>query len=140
MAAMELAKTVRFQLPEHIRSDFPVTYQDTIPILSKAFKQKSLGIDAEFYHLVDCLQSSENKLSKLQLTNLVKGLSLFVTSIDHKVQPLMNAILRIEFLDQDQQFIDTFMHLLQNIVSAQASYVIPICKTLLEYIITGICG
>jgi hypothetical protein len=53
------------------------------------------------------------------------------------VQPLVDAILSIEWLNQEQDFINAYLHLLQNIVSAQAAFVIPVCKMILQYIVSG---
>jgi hypothetical protein len=94
-------------------------------------------VDALFFAILDALQSNQSDLPEKQLLCLLRALSLFVTSIDHKVQPLMNAILKIDWLNRDQHFIDNYLHLLQNIVSAQSEFVIPICKMLLQNIISG---
>ena len=83
------------------------------------------------------MQTSEElgRLPPKQVLLLIKALSLFVTSLDQKVQPLVNSILKIEWLNQDPEFIKAYLHLLQNIVSAQSLYITPVCQMLVQCIV-----
>jgi RNA polymerase I-specific transcription initiation factor RRN3 len=126
-------KEVRFNLPDN---DFPFEYESMTTYLQLVFKQKSQGVNELYAKLVDAFTKSD-VFSYKQLLEMVRALSLFCTSLDHKVQPLVTAVLSIEWLNQDQTFINAYLHLLQNIVSAQSIYVIPVCHMLIQCIVNG---
>lgn len=136
-AVME-PKTVRFLIPENERKDFPSDYEQITLHLKSVFTSKQNGDAQKYAQLLDAIQSKTNKLSSVQMLELIRALSLFVTVLDHKLQPLVNAILAIDWLDNDKQFINSYLHLLQNLVSAHSVYITPVCKMIVEFINTGL--
>ncbi|KAJ3272892.1 DNA independent RNA polymerase I transcription factor [Terramyces sp. JEL0728] len=133
-------KNVRFSLPTTEREDFPKDYDSMTKYLASVFQEKSKGNEQpynELLHILSQSPTSARKLSKLQIKLLVQALSLFVSSMNHKMQSLVNAILQLDWIDQEQNFISMYLHLVQNVVSAQSSYVVPVTQTIVQYIRTG---
>ncbi|KAJ3255617.1 hypothetical protein HK103_006142 [Boothiomyces macroporosus] len=133
-------KNVRFSLPATEREDFPKDYDSMTKYLANVFQEKTKGNEQpynELLHIISQSPTSPQRISKLQVKLLVQALSLFVSSLNHKMQSLVNAILQMDWLDQEQNFISMYLHLVQNIVSAQSSYVVPVTQTIVQYIRTG---
>lgn len=138
--AVIIRKEVRFQLPEEpIQiSIIPIGYEGMANYLKSVFREKKEGNEQAYYQLLDSLRSrNEMALNRNQKMLLIRGLSLFVSSLDLKMFDLVTLLLSLDWLDQDQPFIACYMHFLQNLVSAQATFVLPVSAMLIENLVSG---
>jgi hypothetical protein len=106
----------------------PLAEPYTAPPLSAKELQSALQLKGDsFYNLLTGLH--ERKLSCEQLMVLLDSLSQIVTSIDSIV--LIKAVIRINWINQSSDFLNHFERFLENLVSANATYSIVVCKMLI---------
>ncbi|KAJ3302557.1 hypothetical protein HDV03_004873 [Kappamyces sp. JEL0829] len=136
---MKIEKEVRFLLPEKKpENELIPNEKDAVKtFLSNLFKEKKNGNEAMYLLLVATLKNHKEELSPEQLLFLIQGLSLFVISLDHKVHELISAVLAVNWIGESETFIACYMHFLQNLVSAQTSYVSTVTSNLIQNFVHG---
>ncbi|KAJ3095731.1 hypothetical protein HDU96_001064, partial [Phlyctochytrium bullatum] len=69
-------------------------------------------------------------LSTAALTKWVRSFSAVVSSLTPRLAPLVDLILRLDWLDRGQKFVGVYGQFLENLVSAHAFYVVPVVRML----------
>jgi RNA polymerase I-specific transcription initiation factor RRN3 len=86
--------------------------------------------------LVAILNQNENtnkdRLDTPALARWILALSGVVSNMTSNVSSLVDAILVLDWTARGEEFVEAYRHLLENLVSAHAFYVVPIVKMLIE--------
>ncbi|EGF81158.1 hypothetical protein BATDEDRAFT_1623, partial [Batrachochytrium dendrobatidis JAM81] len=83
-------------------------------------------------NLVAKRSTDSDALTPAQLCLYLKSFTLNVSKLSSTFQPLIMAILSIQWLGNDNTFSHIYCQFLENLVSAHAVYVSPVAKTLVQ--------
>ncbi|KAJ3295089.1 hypothetical protein HK104_003021 [Borealophlyctis nickersoniae] len=146
MAAKQ-AKTVRFSPSTKPPSSpaTPTTEPRTGPAaldnvrsitmyIQKALNAKAQGDPSDYFEIITLLQlrpPQRNSLSAEALVLWVRAFSQVVSCLSSPFHSVVDALLAIDWTVQDDAFVKAYAHLMENLVSAHAFYVVPVAKMLI---------
>ncbi|KAJ3177807.1 hypothetical protein HK101_010189 [Irineochytrium annulatum] len=102
--------------------------------LLKAFALLQKGEGGAYYAIIEIL-SLKRKAEKVPwedepLGRWVQAMSAVVSSLTPSVAHLVHQVIGLEWLDRSDAFIDKFRHFIENLVSANSSFLEPVFKML----------
>ncbi|KAL5034391.1 hypothetical protein BDV3_003962 [Batrachochytrium dendrobatidis] len=131
--------TTKAIVPEKIDSIFPdhSDEADVYKFVGAAITGKIRGDSTLYYKLLNLVakrSTDSDALTPAQLCLYLKSFTLNVSKLSSTFQPLIMAILSIQWLGNDNTFSHIYCQFLENLVSAHAVYVSPVAKTLVQSI------
>ncbi|OAD70401.1 hypothetical protein PHYBLDRAFT_70681 [Phycomyces blakesleeanus NRRL 1555(-)] len=100
-----------------------------------ALREKDQGNLTRYNELISILSidpSNPEAPSALKLYVWISVLSQSVSQLDKSCSGLIEAILKVDWAVRTRTFVDAYIDLLENIVSAHAVYVVPVINTLVS--------
>ncbi|KAJ3409470.1 hypothetical protein HDV05_004433 [Chytridiales sp. JEL 0842] len=112
------------------------TESEIAEYIANVFSQQSQGDTFAYMELIAILNQNEainkQRLDPPALTRWITAFSAAVSNITPALSSLVDAFLAIDWTSMGDDFILAYRHLLENLVSAHAFYVVPVVKKLIE--------
>ncbi|KAF9903297.1 hypothetical protein EC991_003989 [Linnemannia zychae] len=105
--------------------------------ISSAIQEKKRGDPIKYEELITQLTMTKpSPLTPAKMLQWIQALSQCISLLDKSCSSLIEAMLQIDWLIQDDVFVQYFMTFLGNVVSAHAFYVVPV-QTMLVHKLTN---
>ncbi|ORY52528.1 RNA polymerase I-specific transcription initiation factor RRN3 [Rhizoclosmatium globosum] len=103
-------------------------------LLADAFSSAESESSLHFEHIVRLIRprTTKKEADPASLLRWISTLSRFVSKMQASASLLVDAILALDWCSKDAEFIAEYRHLLENLVSANASFVQPVLKMLVS--------
>lgn len=141
---MPVEQKVRFNLPLPASDTaLPEDTDEMAAFLSKALTEKKQvfffftkqGQDGLFILIIDSLQ--KKVLSENQVKLLIRTVA-GTLSLSELLKDLIYALIGYDWLNKQSDFVSSYLHLLQNVVSVNAAFVKPVIGMLVDCFVLGI--
>ncbi|KAF9427511.1 hypothetical protein BGZ94_004778, partial [Podila epigama] len=101
--------------------------------ISSAIKEKKQGNPGPYEDLIAQLTVTKPApMSPTKLLQWIQALSQCISLLDKSCSSLIDAMLQIDWITQDDIFVQHYFSFLGNVVSAQAFYVVPVQAMLVK--------
>ncbi|KAF9360507.1 hypothetical protein BGX26_009055 [Mortierella sp. AD094] len=105
--------------------------------ISSAIREKKQGNPAPYEELIAQLTVSKPEpLTPTKLLQWIQAMSQCISLLDKSCSTLIDAMLQINWIVQDDVFVQYYMSFLGNVVSAHAFYVVPVQSMLVKKLTT----
>ncbi|KAG0319399.1 hypothetical protein BGZ99_005132 [Dissophora globulifera] len=124
----------------HQVSDFERLRQGQVMMttyISSAIREKKKGNPVPFEELITQLTVSKPApLTPAKLLQWIQAMSQCISLLDKSCTALIDAMLQIDWIIQDDVFVQYYLVFLGNVVSAHAFYVVPVQSMLVKKLTT----
>ncbi|KAF9173728.1 hypothetical protein BGX21_006409 [Mortierella sp. AD011] len=104
--------------------------------ISSAIREKKQGNPTPYEELIAQLTVSKPEpLTPTKLLQWIQAMSQCISLLDKSCSTLIDAMLQINWIAQDDVFVQYYMSFLGNVVSAHAFYVVPVQSMLVKKLI-----